>query len=123
MSPDDFAIWSDDQREEGSLLSYKRRQDRKHFLRGLEAQLESKDDQLQAHEDHIEGQNLRIAELEKRSDLLRSQLETAKNHTFLLQGATRDAVPPGVIADASHSPRSNHGASYANIALELQRTS
>lgn len=102
LSPDDSAAWSSEEREEGSLLSHKRQQNRKKFVQGLEEELKAKDDQLQDHENHIDAQDLRIAELEKRSDLLKSQLETAKNHTFLLQGVNRDAVPPGVIADASH---------------------
>lgn len=115
-SPDDPAVWSasDEEWEESTLIPHRRSQDWNNLVRPLVRKLKSHDDQLQAYEDQVSALKLQISELEERSDLLNLQLETSKNHTFALQGAIRDAVPPSVIADVTHS-------SYQTAGPELSR--
>ncbi|KAJ4412545.1 hypothetical protein N0V82_008722 [Gnomoniopsis sp. IMI 355080] len=62
--------------------------------------LGAKNDQLsQDCQKSKQEHELRVTELEASIDVLKSQLELAKNHASLLQGACRDAIPPNAIAD------------------------
>lgn len=104
LSFDDSAVWSDEDWEEATLIPHRRRQNLRSRFPSLVEEVSSNDDRIQELEDQIAALRLQISEREEREELLSSQLETSKNHTFALQGAIRDAVPPSVIADVSHFP-------------------